>query len=131
MTLVDASVWIDFLVARQTPQVIELKRLLNEGDCIYTCGIVLTEVLQGIRDDKDFRKTLERLDELKYVPMRRRIFLATADIYRRLRHKGITVRKSIDCMIAAVAIEYDVPLLHNDRDFDPIETHCGLKVVKT
>lgn len=129
MILVDSSVWIDFFAARQTPQVVELKRLLNEGSRIYICGIVLTEVLQGIRNDKDFHGTLDRFDELRYVPMRRRMFLAAADIYRRLRRKGITVRKSVDCMIAAVAIEYDLPLLHNDRDFDPIEAHCGLKVV--
>jgi predicted nucleic acid-binding protein len=129
MTLVDASVWIDFLAARQTPQTVELKRLLSEGHRVYTCGIVLTEVLQGIRHDEDYRKTAERLDELKYLPMRRRMFLAAADIYRRLRRRGITIRKSVDCMIAAVAIEYDLPLLHNDRDFDPIAAHCGLKVV--
>jgi predicted nucleic acid-binding protein len=129
MTLVDASVWIDFLAARQTPQVIKLKRLLNEGHRVYTCGIVLTEVLQGIRHDEDYRKTAERFDELKYIPMRRRMFLSAADIYRRLRRKGITVRKSVDCMIAAVAIEYDLPLLHNDRDFEPIAAHCGLKVI--
>ncbi len=62
--------------------------------------------------------------------MHRGTFLAAADIYRSLRRKGITVRKSVDCMIAAVAIEFDLPLLHNDRDFDPIEAHCGLRAVK-
>ena len=62
--------------------------------------------------------------------MRRQTFLAAADMYRSLRRRGITIRKSVDCMIAAVAIEHDLPLLHNDRDFDPMEAHCGLKVVK-
>ncbi len=130
MPLVDASVWIDFLADRPTPEVGELDRLLNQGGLVYTCGIVLTEVLQGFRADEDYRKTLSRFDDLVYIAMRRRTFLAAADIYRSLRRKGITIRKSVDCMIAAVAIEHHLPLLHNDRDFDPIERHCGLKVVK-
>ena len=130
MPLVDASVWIDFLADRPTPEVGELDRLLNQGGLVYTCGIVLTEVLQGFRADEDYRKTLSRFDDLVYIAMRRRTFLAAADIYRSLRRKGITIRKSVDCMIAAVAIEHHLPLLHNDRDFDPIERQCGLKVVK-
>jgi predicted nucleic acid-binding protein len=130
MALVDASVWIDFFAARPTPEASELERLLNEGRLVFTCGVVLTEVLQGFRKDEDYRRTLTRFGEAVYLPMRRRTFLAAADIYRSLRGRGITIRKSVDCMIAAVAIEYDLPLLHNDRDFDPIEAHCGLKVVK-
>jgi len=51
-------------------------------------------------------------------------------LYRSLRRRGVTIRKPVDCMIASVAIEHDIPLLHNDRDFDPIETHCGLKVAR-
>ena len=130
MSLVDASVWIDFFAARATPEVLELKRLLNEGKRVYTCGVILTEVLQGIRKDEDYRRTLARFDDLGYLPMRRQMFLAAADMYRSLRRRGITIRNSVDCMIAAVAIEHDLPLLHNDRDFDPMEPHCGLKVVK-
>lgn len=55
------------------------------------------------------------------------VFLRAAEIYRSLRRKGITIRKSVDCMIASVAIENDIPLLHNDKDFEAIEKHCGLK----
>jgi predicted nucleic acid-binding protein len=62
--------------------------------------------------------------------MNRQILLKAADMYRGLRRRGITIRNSVDCMIAAVAIEHDLPLLHNDRDFDPMKTHCGLKVVE-
>ena len=131
MSLVDASVWIDFFSGRPTPEVAELKRLLNDGKRVYTCGVVLTEVLQGIRKDEDYRKIVARFNNLRYVPMRRQMFLAAAEMYRSLRRRGITIRKSVDCMIAAVAIEHNLPLLHNDRDFDPMEAHCGLKVVKT
>jgi predicted nucleic acid-binding protein len=130
MALVDASVWIDFFAARATSEVRELKRLLNEGHRVHICGVTLTEVLQGIRKDEDYRRTLAKFEDLRYIAMRRRMFFAAADMYRSLRRKGITIRNTIDCMIAAVAIEYDLPLLHNDRDFDPIEVHCGLKVVK-
>jgi predicted nucleic acid-binding protein len=62
--------------------------------------------------------------------MNRQTFLRAAELFRSLRRKGITIRKPIDCMIASVSIEHDIALLHNDRDFDPIETHCGLNVVK-
>jgi predicted nucleic acid-binding protein len=130
MSLVDASVWIDFFTGRSTPQVCELERLVAEGSLVYTCGVILTEVLQGIRDDAEYRATLARFDDLVFLPMRRQMFLAAADMYRSLRRRGITIRKSVDCMIAAVAIEHDLPLLHNDRDFDPMETYCSLKVVK-
>ena len=130
MSLVDASVWIEFFGGRATPEAGELERLLDDGEVIYTCGVILTEVLQGIRDDADYRAIRARFDDLIFLPMRRRTFLAAADMYRSLRRRGATVRKPIDCMIAAVAIENDLPLLHRDRDFDPIEKHCGLKVVK-
>ncbi len=55
------------------------------------------------------------------------VFLRSAEIYRNLRKKGITIRKPLDCMIASTAIENDMPLLHNDKDFQPIAKHCGLK----
>ena len=59
------------------------------------------------------------------------VFLRSAEIYRKLRKKGITIRKPLDCMIASTAIENDIPLLHNDKDFRPIEKHCGLKVLSS
>ena len=62
--------------------------------------------------------------------MNRQIFLKAAEIYRSLRQRGVTIRTSVNCMIAAVSIEHGIALLHNDRDFNPMETYCGLKVVK-
>jgi len=130
MVLVDTTVWIDFFAAKSTPEVAELERLLNEGKDICTCGIILTEVLQGIREDEDYQRTLSRFDTFLFLPMNRQAFVRAAQLYRSLRRTGITIRKPVDCMIASVAIEHNIPLLHNDRDFDPIETHCGLKVVR-
>jgi len=129
MVLVDTTVWIDFFTAKHTPEVAELERLLNEEEDICTCGIILTEVLQGIREDEDYQRTLSKFDIFLFLPMNRPSFVRAAELYRSLRRRGITIRKPVDCMIASVAIEHNIPLLHDDRDFDPIETHCGLKVV--
>ena len=131
MVFVDTTVWIDFFSARTTSQVSALELMISEGDDICTCGIVLAEVLQGIRNDRLYRKTKSHFDNLIYLPMTRSTFVKSAEIYRSLRKKGITVRKPLDCMIASVAISHNVQLLHNDRDFDPIQEHHGLKVVKT
>ena len=90
-------------------------------------SIILTEVLQGIREDSEFNRTQDLLGNLVFLPMQYYVFLRSAEIYRNLRRKGITIRKPVDCMIAAVAIENDIPLLHNDKDFIPIEKHFGLK----
>jgi len=131
MVLVDTTVWIDLFRGKPTPEVGELERLLHDGEDICTCGVILTEVLQGIRDDADYRRTLARFEAFLLLPINRRTFLAAADIYRSLRRRGVTIRKSVDCMIAAVAMEHNAAILHHDRDFDPIETHCGLQVVRT
>ena len=130
MVLVDTTVWIDFFAAKSTPEVVELERLLNEGEDICTCGIILTEVLQGIREDEDYQRTLSRFDAFLFLPMNRQAFVRAAELYRSLRRRGVTIRKPVDCMIASIAMEQDIALLHNDRDFDPIETHCGLKVIR-
>jgi hypothetical protein len=131
MVLVDTTVWIDFFAAKSTPEVAELERLLNGGEDICTCGIILTEVLQGIREDEDYQRTLSRFNTFLFLPMNRQAFMRAAELYRSLRRRGVTIRKPVDCMIASIAIEHDIALLHSDRDFDPIETHCGLKVVRT
>jgi predicted nucleic acid-binding protein len=130
MVLVDTTVWIDFFGGKPTSESAELERLLNEEEDVCTCGVILTEVLQGICDDKDYRHTLSRFDSLLFLPMSRETYVRAAELYRILRQRGVTIRKPVDCMIASVAIEHDVPLLHKDRDFDPIETYCELKVVR-
>ncbi len=130
MILVDTTVWVDLFAGKSTPQAELLEQALTGGEDVCTCGVILTEVLQGIGADEEYRRTLARFDALLYLPMDRQTFIGAAELYRRLRRRGITIRKPVDCLIAAVAIHHDVMLLHNDRDFDPIEKHCGLKVVK-
>jgi predicted nucleic acid-binding protein len=129
MVLIDTTVWVDFFAGRQLPHVAALERLIMDREDICICGIILTEVLQGIRRKNEFRKTKELFNAMIFLPMPYSVFLGAAEIYRTLRRKGITVRNSVDCMIASVAIENDIVLLHNDRDFIPIEKHLNLKVL--
>ena len=128
MTLVDTSVWIDFLAARNIPQVAALELFIAQREDLCLCGVILTEVLQGIRDDKQHKQTESVLSSLIYLPMVQSTFLVAANIYRTLRSRGITIRNSVDCMIAAVCIEHKADLLHNDRDFDYIADVFDLQV---
>ncbi len=131
MILVDTTVWIDFFTGKPTPQVDILELLISDGQDICLCGLVLTEVLQGVREERDYKKIKTYFGNLLFLPMTQAMHLRSAEIYRSLRKKGITIRKPIDCMIASVAIAHKVHLLHNDKDFVPIEKHCGLNTVKT
>jgi predicted nucleic acid-binding protein len=130
MVLIDTTVWIDFFGGQSLPHVNALQQMLEDDEDLCICGVILTEVLQGIRSDADFRKTKDYLKFLILMPMRPTTFELSASLYRSLRKKGITIRKPIDCMIASVAIEHDLPLLHNDRDFDQIAKHSKLKLMK-
>ncbi len=129
IVLVDTSVWIEFLADREIDQAKKLESLLINKDSLCICGIILTEVLQGIRKEKDYTKTREFFDSLLFLPMNYSTYLRAAEIYRSLRKQGITIRNSLDCLIASVAIEDDISLLHNDRDFEPIAKHFQLKTI--
>jgi predicted nucleic acid-binding protein len=131
VTIVDTSVWIDFFGGNDTPEVQELQRLIDASEDVCICGVILTEVLQGIREDKDHAAASAAFEAFLFLPMTQRTFMRAADLYRTLRRREVTVRNAVDCMIASVAIEHDIPLLHNDRDFDGIATLRNLKVVKT
>lgn len=129
MILVDTTVWVDFFANRATPQVTALINQIENNNELCLCGIVLTEILQGIKNSNEYHRVQEILNSLLFIDMTKDTFVLSAEIYRKLRAKGITIRKTMDCMIAAIAIENKIPLLHNDRDFDSIEKHLGLKVV--
>lgn len=127
MVLVDTTVWIDFFSGRSLTHVRVLEDFLTNREDLCICGIILTEVLQGIRNDSEFEKTKNLFNNMIFLPMGYSTFLRSAEIYRSLRQKGITIRKPVDCMIASVAIENEIPLLDNDKDFDPIENHFGMR----
>lgn len=131
MVLVDTSVWVELFAGRSLSQVRTLEVMVEEKADICICGIILTEVLQGIRKAKEYRKIKELFGDLIFLPMAYSTFIRSAEIYRSLRRRGITIRKPMDCLIASVAIEHGIPLLHNDKDFKPIEKHFGLKIPRS
>ncbi len=129
MIVVDSSVWIDYFNGVENRETGLLDDLLGE-EPIVIGDLILAEVLQGIRSEQDVRKARAALDTLVFEPMvGRDIALMSASNYRALRAKGVTVRKTIDMLIATFCMENRHKLLHRDRDFNPIEKHLGLETV--
>jgi predicted nucleic acid-binding protein len=128
--LVDTSVWIDHFRDVESPEALRLLSALEAEEDLCICGVVLTEVLQGIRDGRQFRAVKAVLSGLLYLPMTRDVFVLAAGIYRSAREDGKTIRNTVDCMIAACAVWHRVPLLHKDRDFLIIAQVSPLEVLK-
>ncbi|MBN1308191.1 MAG: PIN domain-containing protein [Chitinispirillaceae bacterium] len=118
MILVDTSVWIDYFAGNRTAGVSILKSAIADSEDLGICGVVFTEVLQGIRTDEEFDRVQMILDDLIYLPQEKSTHFLAATISRAMGKKGKTIRKPIDCIIAALCIENSIFLLHNDRDFD-------------
>jgi len=128
LILVDTSAWVEFLRGTGSPAHLRLRDLLLADEGLATTELVVMEVLAGARDP-------EHLDRLRRTVLGRCQVLTGhgladheegAAIYRHCRSQGATVRKLVDCLIAAVAIRTEVPLLHADQDFDHIAQHCRL-----
>lgn len=129
MWIVDSSVWIDYFNGKLTPQTERLDAALGTRD-IGLGDLVLCEVLQGFRQTKDFEAARQALLRFTVFEMGGvDIALQSAANCRALRRRGITIRKSIDCLIATFVIEHGFELLHSDQDFEPFQQHLGLMVV--
>jgi len=128
LILVDSSVWIDYFNGNPTWQADLLDSYLSDLPIIMG-DLILTEVLQGFRSDKDFETARSFL---KSLPFRQiggyNVAIQSAQNYRKLRKAGITVRKTIDVIIATFCIIEGLTLLHDDRDFDPISASFPLKI---
>ncbi len=125
---VDSSVWVDHFRDVQGPRTDALRDLLGE-DALLLGDLVLMEVLQGFGSDRVFKAAQHELLLVPIVQLGGRdLVLAAAANYRFLRTKGVTVRKTIDVLIGTWCIVNHTPLLHSDRDFDPLEQHLGLQV---
>ena len=130
MWIVDSSVWIDYFGGEITPQSDLLHAALGQR-AIGLGDIILCEVLQGYRRQRDFESARRALLRFPvYTIGGTDIALKSAENYRFLRRQGITVRKTVDCLIATFVIESGFSLLHNDRNFDAFESHLGLDVVR-
>ncbi len=132
--VVDSSVWIDFFNKKNSSQIEHLKSLLIERSTtspIIILPVIMQEVLQGIENDRFFnlvKENIEGLDPLYYDAYE--FAIKSAQLYRSLRRKGITLKKANDCLIAALCIKHNIPLFHNDKDFDNIAKHTALKIYK-
>ena len=127
--IVDTTVWIDFFRNEKTEQTDLLEVLVRRGE-VALGDLILSEILQGVDSDREFRTLKRHFSNFPIYPMiGRRNAVQSAANYRRLRAKGFTVRKIVDCWIATFCIENGFPLLHSDRDFDPFEQHLKLKVL--
>jgi predicted nucleic acid-binding protein len=116
--LVDSSVWIDYFKGRSTPQNGKLDQLLGAED-LAIGDLILVEVLQGFREDREFESARRLLLSLSLVDLcGPDIAIQAARNYRSLRSRGFTIRKTIDCVIATCCIERGYQLLHSDKDFD-------------
>ena len=130
MIRVDSSVWIDYFNGVICPETDRLDALLGQ-ESILMGDIILAEVLQGFMDDAAFQRAKALLSPLPFKAMLgREVALQSAKNYRLLRKQGVTVRKTIDMMVGTFCIHNGLPLLHKDRDFDPMEKWLGLVSVK-
>ena len=128
MTLVDSSVWIDYFSGIASAATEQLDALLGVEPLI-TGDLILAEVLQGFAAEQDFRQARTLLESFDVVSLGgREVCLQAADNFRALRRKGVTIRKTIDTIIATCCIRNGYVLLHNDRDFDAFVEHLGLRV---
>jgi hypothetical protein len=130
LIFVDSSVWIDYFKGAITPQTEKLDQLLGR-EPVATGDLILTEVLQGFTRDRDFDTATKLMTSLTIVELGGRgIAIQAARNFRALRNLGVTIRKTIDTVIATRCIEGGYRLLHNDRDFDAFARHLNLRVVE-
>ena len=129
MTLIDTTVWIDYFRNRSTPETDWLDREVSRQRLGLT-DLILCEVLQGIRTPREFDATRAALEQFEIFSTGGIALAVTAaQHYQTLRLQGVTIRKTIDCLIAGFCLLHSHQFLHNDRDYDPFEERLGLRVI--
>lgn len=125
MILVDTSIWIELFRARRP---LDLEAVVD-FDEVVTCLPVIQEVLQGFRAEGAYRQAREAMLSLPIVesPLGEGVFSEAVDLYRAARRAGLTVRSSVDCLIAACAIRHDLEVLHRDRDYAALAEISALR----
>lgn len=129
MIVADTSAWIDYVRGVDAPHTntLDYELLYNR---VVTGDIIIAEFLQGFREEKHFLEVKQLMESLEYRDfLGKENAVQAARNFRTLRKKGITVRKTIDVIIATFCIANGFPLIHNDRDFDPMEKYLGLIVL--
>ena len=132
MIIVDSSVWIDWFAGKSTPQVEFFADSLEAvSESFALVDLTYTEVLQGLRHEKDVHRVEQVFAAFEVLPLTDMAdFRAAAGLYRGARRRGITIRSTIDCLIAAVCIRTDYPLLHSDKDFERLAQLSQLSLVE-
>jgi predicted nucleic acid-binding protein len=129
--VVDTSVWIDFLNDNRTPQAERCAELIERGEPVALTDVVLTEILQGLRSEHE-AQVVE--SHLRAFPILRldglEDFVLAAELYRTARRAGVTIRKTLDCLIAAPCIRTGAPILHADSDFDLLASCTPLRIYR-
>ncbi|HEX5044767.1 MAG TPA: PIN domain nuclease [Candidatus Polarisedimenticolaceae bacterium] len=121
MIIIDSSVWIPLLNGTSRPKVERAKSLIESAEDIGVPGVVLEEILRGLKTDAQFHRIRDLLlTDFTYLEITRKMFLRSAEIYRTLRKRGKTVGSTADCLIAACALEEDASLLEDDADYHTI-----------
>ncbi len=132
--VVDSSVWIDFFNKKTSAEIEHLKLLLltNAGASpVIIFPVIMQEVLQGIESQRSYNIIKENLEGLEYLYYDAYLFaVKSAELYRSLKQKGVTIRKANDCLIASLCIEHKFSLFHKDKDFDNIAKHTALNIYK-
>jgi predicted nucleic acid-binding protein len=126
MIVVDSSVWIDYFTGADTPQAEKLDNTLGINP-VAIGDLILTEVLQGFRHDKDYKEARKVFEDVTVFDMLgEKMAIKSAENFRALRKKGMTVRRTADVIIATFCIEQKLPLLFSDKDFKPFVKHLDL-----
>jgi predicted nucleic acid-binding protein len=127
MILVDSSVWIDYFSGNNSPETDFLDGALGVR-AVAIGDLIFTEVLQGFRHDKDYKTAKRLLETLTiFELLGKKMAVKSAENFRKLRKKGLTIRKTADVIIASFCIEHNLPLLFSDKDFKPFVEHLGLR----
>ncbi|MCZ6672302.1 MAG: PIN domain nuclease [Verrucomicrobia bacterium] len=128
MVIVDTSIWVDFLKGRESAGATHLEQLLDDEVDVFTSGIIVQELLTGIKEKKTRNEVKKDLGLFITVMPSLGTHVQAAEIYDGCRKKGITIRSIVDCLIAALAIEYDLTVLQSDRDYVGISQVYPLKL---
>ena len=130
MVIVDTTVWVDFLKGRETDQVGKLEELISDEVDVFTTGVIVQEVLSGIKSKREREKVRKEFDCFIVVMPTLDTHIQAAEIFDACQKKGYTIRSVIDCLIAALALEYDLTILENDRDYGFISAVVPLKTFR-
>lgn len=129
MILVDTGVWINYFRGKVSPEAAYLAGAIERDEDLCISGIILTEILQGVTSEKEYQSVKSLLGTLIFLSMSKESYELAANIYRRAKENGCTIRNTIDCLIAACAIFHDTVLLQNDKDYQVIHRFSKLKLI--